>query len=436
MSFFGLELAPGKTYKQKVEIPFRVGMVALGAGQLKKERSTLTVSTEDEEGEFALCSLTPGSLEQQNVDLVFEEGEEVSLHVHGPNKMFLTGNYADEDEMMDMPPYSDEEEFEDEEIPSSEEEEIDEDEIDAAALKAVKPKKSVKIAKKNDEAEASEEEEEMDTDDMEMLMQEEDSEEDDYDLDSDEELDMEELFKQIYAERLAEGASVEEIEAELQAMQDMVDEEEDSEEEEEDNEEEEEEPRITEVISETTNLDANGNEIKTVEDVIKVDAPKAKKAEQKPKKEVPAKKENKKVEAAKPAVNDKKRPAEEKQKAAAPAEKKAKIETKTLSSGVQITDTKVGDGARAKSGKRISMHYVGKLTSNGKQFDATKGKPFDFALGRGQVIKGFDLGVDGMQVGGERRIVIPANMAYGKKALPGIPANSSLTFDIKLVNVK
>jgi len=77
------------------------------------------------------------------------------------------------------------------------------------------------------------------------------------------------------------------------------------------------------------------------------------------------------------------------------------------------------------------MRYIGKL-NNGKVFDSnTKGKPFTFRLGKGEVIKGWDVGLVGMQVGGERRIIIPANMAYGKKQLPGIPANSTLTFDGK-----
>lgn len=159
-------------------------------------------------------------------------------------------------------------------------------------------------------------------------------------------------------------------------------------------------------MNETTVLDANGNAQKAVE--TKVDVKPAPKKEAK-KAEVPAKKEAKKVEAAPAKENNKKRAAET---APEQAKKQAKVETKTLPSGVQITDTKVGDGPRAKNGKRISMHYVGKLTSNNKQFDATKGKPFDFALGRGEVIKGFDIGVEGMQVNGERRIVIPAKLAY------------------------
>jgi len=82
------------------------------------------------------------------------------------------------------------------------------------------------------------------------------------------------------------------------------------------------------------------------------------------------------------------------------------------------------------------MRYIGKL-DNGKVFDSNKsGKPFSFKLGAGEVIKGWDIGLQGIQVGGERRLVIPAHLAYGSKALPGIPKNSKLTFDIKCLSVK
>ncbi|KAJ5105356.1 hypothetical protein NUU61_002703 [Penicillium alfredii] len=104
--------------------------------------------------------------------------------------------------------------------------------------------------------------------------------------------------------------------------------------------------------------------------------------------------------------------------------------------GVKIDDKKLGKGVAAKSGNNVAMRYIGKL-EDGKVFDANKkGKPFSFKLGKGEVIKGWDIGVAGMAVGGERRITIPANLAYGKKALPGIPANSKLIFDVKLLEIK
>ncbi|KIV81820.1 hypothetical protein PV11_03974 [Exophiala sideris] len=104
--------------------------------------------------------------------------------------------------------------------------------------------------------------------------------------------------------------------------------------------------------------------------------------------------------------------------------------------GVTIDDRKVGTGPAAKKSNRLEMRYIGKL-DNGKVFDSNKaGKPFSFKLGAGEVIKGWDIGLQGIQVGGERRLIIPANLAYGNKALPGIPKNSRLTFDIKCLSVK
>jgi FK506-binding nuclear protein len=104
--------------------------------------------------------------------------------------------------------------------------------------------------------------------------------------------------------------------------------------------------------------------------------------------------------------------------------------------GVTVDDRKVGSGPAAKKGSRLEMRYIGKL-DNGSVFDSNKsGKPFSFKLGAGEVIKGWDLGLQGIQVGGERRLIIPAHLAYGNKALPGIPKNSKLTFDIKCLAVK
>lgn len=105
-------------------------------------------------------------------------------------------------------------------------------------------------------------------------------------------------------------------------------------------------------------------------------------------------------------------------------------------SGVTVDDKKEGKGKAAKKGDRVEMRYIGKL-KNGKVFDSNKkGKPFSFKLGVGEVIKGWDVGVAGMTAGGERRLTIPAAMAYGKKgAPPDIPPNSDLIFDIKCISV-
>ncbi|KWU43992.1 hypothetical protein RHOSPDRAFT_34421 [Rhodotorula sp. JG-1b] len=125
---------------------------------------------------------------------------------------------------------------------------------------------------------------------------------------------------------------------------------------------------------------------------------------------------------------------EPKKKAEEPKKADTK-KTQVLAGGLEITDVKVGEGAAAKNGSKVGMRYIGKL-ENGKVFDSnTKGAPLTFTLGRGQVIKGWDLGVAGIKVGGERKLRIPAKLAYGSQKIAGIPPNSTLIFDIKCVKI-
>ena len=104
---------------------------------------------------------------------------------------------------------------------------------------------------------------------------------------------------------------------------------------------------------------------------------------------------------------------------------------------LQITDSKVGTGAEAKSGRQVTVHYTGWLT-DGKKFDSSVGRaPFSFKLGAGRVIKGWDEGVAGMKVGGKRQLRIPPDLAYGEDGHPPqIPPHSTLIFDVQLVAVK
>ena len=113
-----------------------------------------------------------------------------------------------------------------------------------------------------------------------------------------------------------------------------------------------------------------------------------------------------------------------------------------LASGLQYEDTQVGTGDEAKAGDHVSVHYTGWLQqpdgSAGKKFDSSKDRndPFNFPLGAGHVIKGWDEGVQGMKVGGARRLVIPAAMGYGARGAGGvIPPNATLIFDVELLGV-
>ena len=104
---------------------------------------------------------------------------------------------------------------------------------------------------------------------------------------------------------------------------------------------------------------------------------------------------------------------------------------------LQIEDIKVGEGTEATSGKQVTVHYVGTLT-NGNKFDSSRdrGKGFSFALGRGQVIKGWDQGVAGMKIGGLRKLTIPPELAYGDGGFGSvIPPGSTLVFEVELLSV-
>ncbi len=112
---------------------------------------------------------------------------------------------------------------------------------------------------------------------------------------------------------------------------------------------------------------------------------------------------------------------------------------------LQTTDLKEGTGAAATAGRPVSVHYTGWLYSEtgtdnkGTKFDSSvdRGQPFEFGLGAGQVIAGWDQGVAGMKVGGQRRLVIPPALGYGSRGAGGvIPPNATLVFDVELLGVK
>ncbi|MDD5297194.1 MAG: FKBP-type peptidyl-prolyl cis-trans isomerase [Rhodocyclaceae bacterium] len=111
--------------------------------------------------------------------------------------------------------------------------------------------------------------------------------------------------------------------------------------------------------------------------------------------------------------------------------------TTTTASGLVIEDVTTGQGDLAKSGQYVSVHYTGWL-ENGKKFDSSKDRdePFQFPLGMGHVIRGWDEGVQGMQPGGVRKLTIPAELGYGARGAGGvIPPNATLVFEVELLEL-
>ena len=122
---------------------------------------------------------------------------------------------------------------------------------------------------------------------------------------------------------------------------------------------------------------------------------------------------------------------------AEPAKKPAGKQV-TTASGLKYVDVKVGSGASPVKGKMVKVHYTGTL-ENGKKFDSSvdRKQPFDFVIGVGQVIPGWDEGVISMKVGGKRKLIIPARLGYGAAgAPPDIPPNATLLFDVELLDVQ
>ena len=120
-----------------------------------------------------------------------------------------------------------------------------------------------------------------------------------------------------------------------------------------------------------------------------------------------------------------------------PTQQNEQSQNEQAPTDLQVEDLTVGTGAQAQTGSTVSVHYKGTLL-NGTVFDSSysRGTPFSFTLGQNTVIQGWEQGVLGMKVGGKRKLVIPPDLAYGPRATGPIPANSTLVFEVELLDVK
>lgn len=418
--FWGVVMRPEKRYEQTVEVGFHLSKAVLDPNTAKNGWTTVTVENDGEE--IIICALNDKTL-STDLDLNFMEGETVCFQVNGAGTVHMSGYLmsGEDDSMMDFEASS-EDESESEEVPalvngdiSKKKRKMLEDSLTEASGEKKKAKltpldkalakkekeeavKNAKEASKNLKKEVKKAEKKKEEED------DDESEDDDDDDDDEEEGDDED---------------------------DSGDDDEEDDDSDDDDEEEDEE----EEASSSKDVSMNS----TADSTPKKQEKNKKKNQQNG--GTPATSEKKKKENDENVTPNKKAKDEQTSPKKTPKNEKnkkdggnpAKTPTRTVKGGIKIQDMVEGTGPVAGHKKTVGMFYEGRLAKNGKKFDGNfGGKPFKFKLGMGEVIKGWDIGVDGMKVGGKRRLQIPAKMGYGSNgAPPTIPPNADLVFDVE-----
>nr|UWK01890.1 FK506 binding protein [Locusta migratoria manilensis] len=398
--FWALVLEPGKKYAQTVSKPFHISMASLDV--VHSENELVTVNVNFQNAEFILCNLQKNKILQTSLDLNFEAGDRIAFYTSGKGRVHLTGYLIDDDDVDD-----------DLDIDAEAEESEEDVTPQKNAIKANKQEKRKSVGQTPGKPVLKKSK--MDSED-------EDGDDDGDDFDDDGDSDLESL-----------GDSDEEMEVES---------EEDDGEEDEDTELEETPPQKHQQGKKKEKQSAQKqlqdkqtntpNEMKKKKnkghDAATPNTPTVQ-ANGTP--ETQSGKKNKKKGGETP--GDKGANTPKPPQAGSPQTPRKKL----LEGGVAVEDTVVGSGPVAKPGRFVTVYYTGRLKQNNKKFDETvQGPGFKFRLGKGEVIKGWDIGVTGMKVGGKRKLIIPPHMAYGAKGSPPvIPPNSALVFEVELKNV-
>lgn len=456
--FWGLVIKPGKRYETEVQEAFRVTKACIEPSSCKEGKVTSVMVECDNNEEFIITNLSLKNF-NDSLDIMFNEGEKICFKVEGPGTVHLSGNLLEDSPpggMYDMETDSDD---------------VEESEEEEEAAEPVEPSQKRKQDLVNGDGKAKKaKKEEGDTtvdttlgdlDDTDNFAEEEDSEDedDDDDDDDDEDDDSED-----------EDTSMADTTAATEGSDDSEDDSDDDSEEEK-KPETKKEPEVKKDQVKPVNGAMTPKGDKKPEKVEKTPKQAEKKEKQEPKtpkqdanaqKEGAVAKTSKESKTPKPeAKQEAKTPKQEaktpKQEAKTPkveaktpkeegktpktgkeVQTPGKTPKKTLKGGIQVEEVKEGNGPECKPGNMVGMYYEGRLKSNNKKFDGLNaGKPFKFKLGSGQVIKGWDIGVMGMKVGGKRKLIIPPKLGYGATgAPPDIPPNSTLVFDIECKFVK
>ena len=362
MTFWGATVGPCEAYTMMPTSPLHVTKAVLGTDETTGSARNVVQCRVGDADPVCVCSLRGNVEEQTSLDLVFEQGTQITFIASGPGTVHLTGYYVkhfveDPDEEEDE---EDEEEGEEEEEEEGEEEE---DEKDKKTKKAETPAEGAKKRKREAEAKAEEA--------------------------------APEAKKQCATPQRDSSAarkSVHFTDKEAEAAPSTP------------STPQQQQPR-------KSHMQTPYNKGRQVPDTI-VPSPIASKETKQPQKDSTKKDKGKKSEEAADSEKDKEHRTPE---------------------GLRYKDVRVGKGAVAKPGCRASVRYVGMLT-NGKVFDRSRA-PFSFKLGARQVIRGWDIGVSGMRVGGKRQLIIPPNLGYGSSGTGPIPPNATLVFDVELVAI-
>ncbi|CAD5116552.1 DgyrCDS5430 [Dimorphilus gyrociliatus] len=376
-TFWGVKVPAESSVSQTCQKSFQLTMACLKVteeGGTNTQKSSLYFKQEGSD-DILLCALD-NSNQCQRLNLAFRAGDKIDFFADGPNEIHLSGFLIDPDN-------------------SDDDEDYDAD----ADVNALVNNGDFGLMEDDDSDDESYAEEECMVDNAEN--------DSDDDSDVDDSLDDEEVD-----------------------VDDEIDEDDDEEVDDDDNEDDDDDDDEDEDDEEEDDDDEDGDEEEAEEEV---EAPQLVQSEKKKKNGV--EKTNGK--------DNKKRKLQDRtlEEQSPTQKKKQKTETKkvkrVLKGNIVAVDELEGKGSEAKEGKKVLLYYTGKLGSNGKEFDScTSGKPFAFRLGSNEVIKGWEIGVKGMKVGGKRTLTIPPKMAYGGKSLPGIPSNSTLVFDLELKGVK
>ncbi|CAI6368876.1 unnamed protein product [Macrosiphum euphorbiae] len=416
---WSIVMEPGKKYSTVVENTFHLSMATLDLESVKKADDVHTVYVEtDDNPRVILCHLSKASkLYQCRLDHIFPRGTDLKFVTSATANIHMTG-YLDLNEDDEL--YSDLESESEEEGTQTEKSVQEKGNKRKSEDDVPKKNKSIKLDESNQSDEDSDDE-----------------------GDSDEIMDFEDDDSEDDGIKLSDLVSDDDEDEEDDDDEDDIDDED-----EEDSDESEEvittNSKKTKELQKTPKKQLNGNDQKSPKQEQKTPKGQEKtpKGQKTPMPKTPDANQtliNGSTESSKKKKNkEPKTPLSAlKTKPDTPLPKDKQNQQQKLNGGVIINDLKVGDGAVAKPGKNVKVYYIGRLKSTGKVFDSMqKGPGFTFGLQRGEVIKGWDIGIAGMKVGGKRKVICPPNMAYGAKGSPPeIPPNSTLVFDVELKHV-